>query len=104
MRDGGLGDDGRSLLGGSADLEADGLELVRHLGHLLVAEVELERERLQLGGLHVAALLRDLEEVATGLCVERFMHGVLTHVVSLDPFAEKRQVGLRLSLTNVLTL
>ena len=40
-----------------------------YTGHLIVAEVELERERLQLGGLHVAALLRTFEEGATGLGV-----------------------------------
>ena len=56
---------------GRADLEADRLELVGHLGHLLVAEIELERERLELSGLDVAALLGALEEVATCLGVKQ---------------------------------
>ena len=100
----GRGHDRGGLLCRGADLDADRLELVGYLGHLLVAEIQLERERLELSGLHVAALLCTLEEVATGLGVKRFVHGVLTHVCSLCPFAKLRQVGLRLTLTNVLTL
>ena len=79
-----------ALLGGRADLEADRLELVRDLGDLLVAEVELERERLELCRLDVAALFGGLDQGAARLDrVKSFVHGVLTHVVLLGPFAER---------------
>jgi len=58
---------GGSLFGlvrGRADLEAEGLELLREIGHFLVTEVELEGKGLQLGRLHVAALLRVLHDGA----------------------------------------
>ena len=41
-----------------ADLETDSLELARELLDLVLVEVVLERERLELGGLDVAALSR----------------------------------------------
>jgi hypothetical protein len=68
------------LARGSADLEPDRLELVRHLGHLVVAEIELEREGLELCGLDVAALFGALDQVATCLGVKNLMHGVLAQL------------------------
>src|SRR5688500_13295413 len=68
------------LARGSADLEPDRLELVRHLGHLVVAEIELERKRLELGGLNEAALLGALDQVATCLGVKNLVHGVLSQL------------------------
>jgi hypothetical protein len=55
----------RSGLGtrdGRADVETDPLELARELLDVLVVEVELERERLELARLDVAALLGALDE------------------------------------------
>ena len=55
----------RSGLGsrdGRADVETDPLELARELLDVLVVEVELERERLELGRLDIAALLGALDE------------------------------------------
>ena len=71
------------LLGGSADFQPDGLELVRDLCDFLVAEVELEGERLDLGRLDVAALFGSLEEVAARLGVKSFVHGVLAQLFLL---------------------
>jgi DNA-binding transcriptional ArsR family regulator len=53
------------LLDRGADLQADRLELVGELGHFLVAEVELERERLELSRLDVATLFCALQERAS---------------------------------------
>jgi len=52
---------GRGRLGRS-DLQADALELARDLLDLLIVQVVLERERLELGRLDIAALLRALDE------------------------------------------
>ena len=67
----GLGGDRDLLLGlpRAADVEADRLELLRDVGDLLVAQVELERERLELGRLDVAALLGALDEGASLDCL-----------------------------------
>ena len=52
------------LLGRRPDLEADRLELLGELGHLVLTQVELERERLELSRLDVATLFCALQERA----------------------------------------
>jgi S-adenosylmethionine synthetase len=47
---------------GQADVETDSLELARELLDVLVVEVELERERLELGRLDIAALFCAFDE------------------------------------------
>jgi hypothetical protein len=73
------------LIDRRADLEPEGLELLGKVGHLLVAQVELEGKSLQLGRLHVATLLGVFDDGAALQGVEKFMHGVLTltHVVPI---------------------
>src|SRR4029079_13763381 len=68
-----------------ADLEPERLELLGEVGHLLVAEVELEGKGLQLGRLNVATLLGVFDDGAALQGVQKFMHGVLTltHVVPM---------------------
>jgi hypothetical protein len=70
---------GGSTLGrdGRADLEADPLELARELLDLFLVEIELERERLELGRLDVATLLRTLDEGASLVGFEQFVKLVL---------------------------
>jgi hypothetical protein len=71
-RGGGLGS-----AGGSADLEPDALELGRQLLDLLVGQVELERERLQLGRLEVPTLLRPFDERARLVGLEQLVQLIL---------------------------
>ena len=63
-----------ALLGGGlrAELDAHGLELAREGLDVVVGEVVLERERLELGRLDVAALLRRLQQRATLLGLDQF--------------------------------
>ena len=67
------------------DLEPDALELGRQLFDVLVVQVELERERLELGGLQVAALLRGLDHGAGLIGLEQFVQLVLRQG-PLSPF------------------
>jgi hypothetical protein len=57
------------LLARRADVEADCLELLRYVGNVLIAKVQLERKRLELGRLDVATLLGGLDEGATLKCL-----------------------------------
>jgi hypothetical protein len=65
-----LGCGGRASL---RDLETDGLELTLKLGDFLLAEIVLERKRLQLHGLDEAALLGGLHHRAGALVLEQFV-------------------------------
>src|SRR6266508_169160 len=66
---------------GWSDLEPDRLQLVRELGHFVVAEVKLERERLELSRLNVAALFSAFNQGSTLDRVKKLVHrGVLGHV------------------------
>ena len=57
------------------------LELLRQIRDVLVAELELERKRLELGRLDVAALLRVLDE-RTGLGgLKKFLGGVVAQMI-----------------------
>jgi len=47
---------------GRTDVETDPLELTRELLDVLVVEVQLERERLELGRLDIAALLSTFDQ------------------------------------------
>ena len=60
-----------------ANLEADRLELARELLDLLVGEIVLERERLELGRLDVAALLALLDERARLFGFQQFVKLIL---------------------------
>src|SRR5207302_7336243 len=60
-----------------ADLEADRLELARQLLDLVVREIVLERERLELGRLEVAALFGSLDDRARLLGFQQFLQLVL---------------------------
>ena len=68
---------------GRADLEADPLELAGELLDLLLVQVELERERLQLRRLEVAAFLRALDERASLVGFEQFVELVLRQGYSI---------------------
>jgi hypothetical protein len=74
----------RSDRSGGADLEPDALELRRQLLDLLIVEVELDGERLQLGLLQVAALLRSLDEGARLVGLEQLVELVLAQVSVLS--------------------
>jgi len=78
-----------------ADLEPDPLELARHLFDLDLAEVVLERERLEVGGLDEAALLRALDEGAGMVSVKQFVELIGRQVGSLLPFFSKTSVALQ---------
>ena len=81
-----LGGGGSTLRrGGRADLEADPLQLARELLDLFLVQVELERERLELGRLDVAALLRTLDEGASLVGFEQFVKLILRQGL-LNPF------------------
>src|SRR5581483_11153141 len=71
------------LLGGLADLDADALELARQLLDVLLREVVLEHERLELGRLDVAALLRALDQ-DTGLVAFKQLVQLVLGQVTLD--------------------
>jgi hypothetical protein len=77
------GSGGLGLSRGRADLEPDPLELVRQLLDLLVVQIELDGERLQLGGLQVAAFLRALDECARLVGLEQLVQLVLAQVSSV---------------------
>src|SRR6266545_4102347 len=75
---------------GRTDLEPDRLQLVRELGDFVIAEVKLERERLELCRLDVAALFSAFNQGSTLDRVKKLMHrGVLGHVVSEIPFGKR---------------
>ena len=72
-----------------ADVEPRRLELARERLGLLVGELVLERERLELGRLDVAALLGALDERLDLLGLEQLAELVLGHV-RLGPFMRRR--------------
>src|SRR5207249_11368077 len=78
-----------------ADLETDPLELTRDLLDLDLAEVVLEGERLEVGGLDEAALLRALDERARVVCVKQFVQLIGRQGGSLLPFFSKTSVELQ---------
>ena len=72
--------DGLVVLGGRgalADLEADPLQLAPELLDVEVAQLVFEGERLELGGLDEAALLRTLEQRPGPVGLKQFGHLVL---------------------------
>ena len=72
-----LGDLGLRL----AHLEADRLELARQLLDLVVGEIVLERERLELRLLDVAALLRRLDDRAAAFALKELLQLVLRQLI-----------------------
>jgi hypothetical protein len=80
------------LLGGLADLEPDRLELARQLLDLLFTEVVLEGERLELGRLEVAALLRAFDQRARLIAFQQFCELILRQV-SRQSFRGRRSVS-----------
>jgi len=76
---------GRGLCGAlrRADLEPDALQLARQVLDLLIREVELERERLQLGRLQVPAFLCTLDERAGLVSLEQLVQLVLAQLSSV---------------------
>jgi hypothetical protein len=80
------------------DLEADPLELARELLDLLSVEVELERPRLELSRLDVAALLRAFDECTGLVRLEQFVKLVLRQGL-LSPFSPASKAS-----ANLLTL
>jgi hypothetical protein len=79
-----------ALRGRLADLETDPLELARQFLDLLLVEVELERERLELRRLDVAALLGALDEGARLVGLQQFVKLVLRQFLSV-PSALRRK-------------
>jgi hypothetical protein len=78
-----------------ADLETDALELARHLLDLDLAEIVLEDERLEVGRLDEAALLRTLDERARVVCVKQFVELIRRKSGSLFPFFSKTSAELQ---------
>ena len=70
---------------GGPDLEPDALELARDLLDVLVIELVLQRERLELGSLEVATLLRSFDERAGLVGVKQFVKLVLGQIVLSGP-------------------
>ena len=63
-----------------ANLEADALELLDHVGYLTLGQVVLDRERLELGRLDPAALLARLDQRLGALGLKKFGKLALSQV------------------------
>ena len=87
------------VLGGARlpDLEAEGLQLARELLRLLLGQVVLEHERLELGGLDQAALLRALDERLDLLRLNQFDQLVLRQSRNVSPFRKSFDGGYKLT-------
>ena len=69
-----------------AHLESDALELLHDVGDLGLAEVVLDRERLELGRFDPAALLARLDERAGAFGLKQFVQLALGQVGTRCPF------------------